>query len=380
MQKAVHLVDEQQRTVLLGFAEGAGDVLLGLADVHRQQVGRAAHQQRHVQLLGQPAAKGGLARARRAVQAQAGAARGRNALCQRGQVGVGVQKGGVIHLGQAVGVMARQRAVALGLQRVADQVLEGAGAGRAAHLGFDGVGYGAGAGDHGGGQVLGVGHAGQARGIQQVAAMRLHDARALAARRHGQLEHHVEAADEGGVHPGDGVGQPQRGHGVVLQHAVEPGLVRLGSSALQRAVVEHVFHLVKQQQRLALCQKALRGAEGAQAVDRTDRVAVIVLAGHLKQIAAQVLRQGARELGLARAGRAVHVQVDPAPLRALRVAQPGVHDVQRRLYVAVVGQRKMPRRGGLDLAAQQVDGVGVGGHHLVGEGVRQHLQLGLEAP
>ena len=90
--------------------------------------------------------------------------------------------------------------------------------------------------------------------------------------------------------------------------------MRLGSSALQRAVVEHVFHLVKQQQRLALCQKALRGAEGAQAVDRANRVAVIVLAGHLKQIAAQVLRQGARELGLARAGRAVHVQVDPAPL------------------------------------------------------------------
>ena len=156
--------------------------------------------------------------------------------------------------------------------------------------------------------------------------------------------------------------------------------MRLSGTALQRAVAEHVFHFVKQQQRFALGQKALRGAEGAQPADGADGVAVLVFAGHLKQIAAQVLRQGARELGLAGAGRAVQVQVDTAPLRALRVAQPGVHDVQRRLYVAVVGQPKMPRRGGLDLAAQQVDGVGVGGHHLVGEGVRQHLQLGLEAP
>ena len=248
-----------------------------------------------------------------------------------------------------------------------------------AHLGFDGVGYGAGAGDHGRGQVLGLGHAGQARRVQQVAAVRLHDARALAARRHGQLEHHVEAADEGRIHPQHGVGQPQRGHGVVLQHAVEPALVRLGRAALQRAFAEDVFHLVEQQQRLALGQKALRGAEGAQAAGCADGVAVLILAGHLEQLASQVLRQGAGQLGLARAGRAMHVQVDAAPPRGLRVAQPGTHDVQRGLDVAVVGQRQTTRRGGADLAAQHVNRVGVGAHHLIGKGVREQIELGLEA-
>ena len=315
-------------------------IFFGFADEHGQQVGCAAHHQRAVELPGQPAAEGRFAGAGRAVQAQAGATGGacsHQALRDLGQVGVGIQEGGVIHPGQGVGVVAWQRAVALGLQRVADQVLEGVGAGCAAHLGLDDMGHGAGAGDHGGDQMLGLGHARQARCVQQRAAMLLHDARALAAWRHGQLEHHVEAADEGGVHAGDGVGQPQRGHGVVFQHAVEPGLVRLGGAALQWAVAEHVFHFVKQQQRLALGQKALRGAEGAQAADGADGVAVLVFAGHLEQLAAHVLRQGAGQLGLAGAGRAVQVQVDTAPLRALRVAQPGAHDVQRGLDVAVIG-------------------------------------------
>ncbi len=186
-------------------------IFFGFADEHGQQVGCAAHHQRVVELPGQPAAEGRFAGAGRAVQAQAGATGGacsHQALRDLGQVGVGIQEGGVIHPGHAVGVVAWQRAVALGLQRVADQVLEGVGAGCTAHVGLDGMGHGAGAGDHGGGQVLGVGHAGQARGVQQRAAMLLHDARGLAAWRHGQLEHHVEAADEGGVHAGDGVGQP----------------------------------------------------------------------------------------------------------------------------------------------------------------------------
>ncbi|MCY1246224.1 hypothetical protein D9M72_594360 [compost metagenome] len=121
LQEAVHLVDQEHCRILRGLPEGTGDVLLAFTHPFGYQVGSPNHVQWSLELLGKPAAIGGLAGSRRPVQAEPPGSGPRQSGSQSGQVGIRVNEGRVIDPGQTIGVRSGNRLVPLGFQRIADQ-------------------------------------------------------------------------------------------------------------------------------------------------------------------------------------------------------------------------------------------------------------------
>ena len=380
LQKAVHLVDQQQRPVLLGLPKRLGDVFLIAADPLRHQVRGPFDVQRHVQLARQPAAVRGFPRARRPKQAQPASAGPLQPGRQLQQVSVGIDQAGVIHLRGQRGVRSRQpgqRRMALRLQRAVDQQLHRLRCLCHAHLGRNGAAHGGGPRHHGRSQRCCVSQAADAGGAQQVGAFGLNDVFALRFWRHRQLQQHVKTAHKGGVQVGNRVGQPQRWHGVVFQRAVYPCLAPLGrASAAQKAfgVVKHVLHLVKQNQCLVLGKKALRRTKRPQPSPAADGVALGVFAGHLKQLAAQIRRQHPGQLAFAGTRRAVQENVDALASGAHRVLQVGAQHIQAGLQVGEIGQREVRRRAQCHRLFDQAHRVCVERGDVVGEVVGQQVE------
>jgi len=99
-------------------------------------------------------------------------------------------------------------------------------------------------------------------GIQRLRADASNNAFTLPFRGDGKFKHHIKATDEGTVHTPDGVRKPNGGHHVVFQHAIDPGFAGLSRAFATEnavAIIKDVFDLIKDQQRLALAEEALRG-------------------------------------------------------------------------------------------------------------------------
>jgi hypothetical protein len=129
---------------------------------------------------------------------------------------------------------------------------------------------------------------------------------------HGQLEHHVESANKSRVQATDGIGQPKGRHGVFFERSVDPGLSQLCCALATKEpipVVENILDFIKYNQCLTLREKALRCAEGSQAVCTIDRIAVNILAGDLKQFTSQLLGHGTCQLTFASSWCAVQIDV-----------------------------------------------------------------------
>ena len=215
-------------------------------------------------------------------------------------------------------------------------------------------------------------------GIKQLAAATLQNTFALRLGWDRQLKHHVKAANEGGIETSHGVGHPQCGHRVLLQHPVDPRLAQLGGALAPEeavAIVEDVFDLVKSDQCLLLRKETLCGTKSPEAVFSIDRVTVCVFAGDFEQLIPHLLGQGPRQLALARSWRAVQEDVHAAPPSGHGIAQIGAQNLQRGLNMAVVCQAQLSGASRRHGAAQQADRVGFGGSHQVSKPFREQIQL-----
>ena len=259
----------------------------------------------------QPAGKGGFAGAGRTVQAQPAGAVGGKAVGNRQQVRIAAEQRRVVAHRQGGRRVHRWQFVPLGAQGAVDQVAD--------HLRNlvrvkvvpDGVRHLQGALQHGRGKVF-TGGEGQQRlgGELHVPAGPAQNLLTSFPRRDGAFHHQVEAADKGRVQAVDRVGHPHRGHRVVFEHAVDPGLVLAGRGPTPgRGVGKHVLDLVEQQQAAPLTEKTLRHPKGPQPALAVHGVAVLVLTGHLEQFCLRLPGEQAGQLALARARRAVQEQV-----------------------------------------------------------------------
>ena len=133
---------------------------------------------------------------------------------------------------------------------------------------------------------------------------------------HGQLEYHVEAAYEGRIESVNEIGQPERRHGILFEHPVDPRLPNLGrafSTEEPVAIVEDILDLVESNECLALRKETLGGAKRTQAAFAIHWVTVGIFASHLEQFTTQFISQCACQLTLAGARRAMQEDVYAAP-------------------------------------------------------------------
>ena len=177
----------------------------------------------------QPAGEGGLAGAGRTVQAESAGAVDCKAIGNRQQVCIATEQRRVVADRQGGRRVRRGQVVPLGAQGAVDQVAD--------HLRNlvrvkvvpDGVRHLQGALQHGRGKVF-TGGEGQQRfgGEVNIPAGLAKNLLPPFPGRDGACHHQVEAADKGRVQAVDRVGHPDRGHRVVFEHAVDPGLVLAG--------------------------------------------------------------------------------------------------------------------------------------------------------
>ncbi len=247
----------------------------------------------------------------------------------------------VVELGQATGIAWRERAVSLGLEGVEYQMLKGRHrvglaeiiTNRSHHRGCPGHDRWR--------EIFRFGDSRDSTGVQQIATGFAQDSLTLLPRWHGQFKNHVEAADEGGIDPANGVGEPQGRHRIILEHPVNPRLAHLRRALNTKesvTIVEDVLDFVENDQRPTLCEKALCGAKSAQALFTSDRITVYVIARNLKQFAPHFHGQSANQLTFARPRNAVKEDVDASPPRGGRMAKVGMQDLKRRPDMTVVRQ------------------------------------------
>ena len=194
----------------------------------------------------------------------------------------------------------------------------------------------------------------------------------------------IEAPQVGPVHRVGVVGQPQGGHGVVLQGAVDPGFAAGGSPPSpteqvgEGVMLEHVLHFVEQQQGIVMSrQQPLAEGESAQPPLAPDRIAVLIGVIHLVQVRAHRCGQHGGVFGLAHARRTVQQQVGARNLVIER--RPQQPDRRRRipLQVRKIRQRQGAPGRALEEASHQRLGVGVGREQDVRQ-ILPHLKLVLQ--
>src|SRR6185295_9947130 len=98
------LIDEEDGILAFGLREGSGNVLLALSHPHRDEVGGAPGEDRHIKLAREPAAIGALAGSRRPIEAEPAGPRLGEAPRERGEIDVGVDELRVIDFGKPIGI------------------------------------------------------------------------------------------------------------------------------------------------------------------------------------------------------------------------------------------------------------------------------------
>ncbi len=192
-----------------------------------------------------------------------------------------------------------------------------------------------------------------------------------AARRHIHLQREVEAAPVGHIERGDAVGDPEGRHRVGLQHPVDPALQPAAVALHHRKLAplaEDVLDLVEQDcLAAALGQQRLRQPEGVEARLALLGLAVDVGHRHLEEADAGGLSHGARQFGLAGAGGAVDQHVDARPALGHRLRQIVLQQREIGGDVGVVGQGQRRRRCADEVLREQIEQAVVADRHLVGQ-------------
>ena len=380
LEKAVHLVDQQQGPGFAGLGKGPGDVALGAAHVHVEDVRGPLDHQRQAEVFRQPAAEGGLARAGRAVETEPPSLRPGEPVGHGEQVGVGIDERRIVDRWQLLLHGLVVQPVPLGLQGTPDQ--EGDRLRQAIRRQFlaNARHHGQRPAEHGRRQMLACGQVQQGLGRQGVRPADLaNDLFALRFGRHGQFDDHVEAADEGVVQSVHGIGDPDGRDGVFLQHPVHPGLVVHARIVAGRTpAAEDVLDLIETDQRALADQKALGRAEGPQPPGAADRVAVLVLARYLEQFAGHLPGEEAGQLAFARPGRTVEQDVDPPAERGQGAAEKGKQEIRGRFDMAEIRQFQGCRPTRQDDVAQHEQRVAVRIAQVAGQVAREQVELVLE--
>ena len=283
-QKRIHFVNHEDGAVLLGGAEGLCEEGLGLAKVGAEEIGGTLDVEGGTALFGEPAGKGRLARAGRAVEQAATSGHvvePGNELVE-GRIGVEV---GVVEAegrGAGRGRGYARTLVTLGAQGALDEAGEGLLA--LASLSMKVGGHGLRPGDDGGCDPLVRSDPAQERGRERVRTNPAVEALALAGRWRRDLGYDVEAADKGGVEATMRIGYPQHRHGIRFQHPVHPRLALIGEAAAEQAFApEDIFALIEEQEGAAIPQKGLGQAEIFEALDGGQRITRSILSGDLKE-------------------------------------------------------------------------------------------------
>ncbi len=173
---------------------------------------------------------------------------------------------------------------------------------------------------------------------------------ALGTRRRFHLNDHVKTAQKGPVHHINTVGNPHRRHGVLLEHAVEPTFIQL---VVFLPIVEHIFHLIKQQQHVLLGKNVLCRAQSAHARFTAGGIALIIRPSHFDALQAQVLRQGPREFGFACACHTVHQNIAAFVLLSHHFGQVVLQRRHQSAQMAEVLQTQLRGRRGVHMALEQ---------------------------
>ena len=201
--------------------------------------------------------------------------------------------------------------------------------------------------------------------VEQTTAGVANDAFALGLWGHGHLQHHVEAANESGIHAHERVADPKGGQLVGFEQAVDPAF-GLAGGALEHVAelgvvvigaVESVFDFVKHDERLTSRKQAVRGAEGFDAFAPRDGFLVFVFGGDFEQLATHVFGQEFGKLGFAGAGWAIEQHVHAALALVKRLAQVGAQHLQRFAAVGVVFKVQVAWAAGHDHVLEPVGGL-----------------------
>ncbi len=198
----------------------------------------------------------------------------------------------------------------------------------------------------------------------------------------------VEAAQVRGVDVADAVGDPDRGHGIGLEQAVEPALATRGRAAQAAGQIVlvivvvgdlvDVLDLVEEHHGLAAPrQDLLRQLEGGQPLAAGDAVALGADHRDLEQLHVQRCGQGARQLGLAGAGRPVDQHVDAGRAGTHRLAQVGLQVLEPAAQVAEAVAAQARHADHDEVVGEQAEAVAVVSEQALADAVQQ-VDLGRE--